>query len=234
MRRWRPKEDAMALPKSGGARRRAVDTAGTGSLERYREMRHFDETPEPRGRRTRRKGRVYIIQKHAASRLHYDFRLELDGVLKSWAVTRGPSLDPAQKRLAVRTEDHPVDYARFEGTITEGHYGAGTVMLWDRGSWEPVGDPHEGLERGKLVFRLDGERLKGRWALVRFRGGRDRRSDRENWLLIKELDDEVDRESDVLARYGTSVATDRSLEEIAMAKAAKRSARAAAKRTAVR
>src|SRR5690606_19440938 len=119
----------------------------------------LDQTPEPAGRRRRETGRSYVIQKHAARRLHYDFRLELDGVLKSWAVTRGPSRDPAQKRLAVRTEDHPVDYGAFEGIIPEGQYGAGTVMLWDRGSWEPLGDPHDGLKRGKLAFRLFGERL---------------------------------------------------------------------------
>lgn len=184
-----------------------------GSLEIYRRKRRFDETPEPPGRRAKRQGRLYVIQKHAARRLHYDFRLELDGVLKSWAVTRGPSLDPAQKRLAVRTEDHPVDYGAFEGIIPEGHYGAGTVMLWDRGSWEPVGDPHEGLKRGKLAFRLYGERLRGRWALVRFRGQKQEK--RENWLLIKELDDEVDRDGDVLETYGTSVTSGRDLEGIA-------------------
>ncbi len=206
-----------------------------GSLDTYWEKRQFDETPEPRGRpgrhQGRRQGHVYIIQKHAARRLHYDFRLELDGVLKSWAVTRGPSLDPAQKRLAVRTEDHPIDYARFEGTIPQGHYGGGTVMLWDRGSWDPIGDPHEGLAKGKLAFHLHGERLKGRWALVRFKGSRkgERKSPRENWLLIKELDDEVDRDRDVLEDYDTSVATDRSLDEIASAKAAKAPRKAVAK-----
>jgi bifunctional non-homologous end joining protein LigD len=201
--------------------------AAADSLDTYRRKRRFDETPEPRGRRARGAGRLYTVQKHAARRLHYDFRLELDGVLKSWAVTRGPSLDPAQKRLAVRTEDHPVDYATFEGIIPKGHYGAGTVMLWDRGGWEPIGDPHEGLAKGKLVFRLFGERLKGRWALVRFKG--QKKGDRENWLLIKEVDEEVDRERDILLEHDESVASGRDLDAIATAqppRAAKRQARA--------
>lgn len=201
--------------------------AAADSLETYRRKRRFDETPEPRGRRARGAGHLYTVQKHAARRLHYDFRLELDGVLKSWAVTRGPSLDPAQKRLAVRTEDHPVDYATFEGIIPEGHYGAGTVMLWDRGSWEPIGDPHEGLARGKLVFRLFGERLKGRWALVRFKG--QKKNERENWLLVKEVDEEVDRKRDILLEHDASVASGRDLDAIATAqprRAAKRQARA--------
>src|SRR5262245_6410359 len=119
----------------------------TDSLSKYRSMRNFKETPEPRGKIKRTKGRLYIIQKHDATRLHYDFRLELDGVLLSWAVTRGPSLNPADKRLAVHVEDHPVEYGGFEGVIPSG-YGAGTVMLWDRGLWAPQDDPHEGLEKG--------------------------------------------------------------------------------------
>jgi bifunctional non-homologous end joining protein LigD len=203
---------------------------GPDSLETYRRKRRFDETPEPRGRQARRQGRLYVIQKHAARRLHYDFRLELDGVLKSWAVTRGPSLDPAQKRLAVRTEDHPVDYGAFEGTIPEGHYGAGTVMLWDRGGWEPVGDPHEGLRRGKLEFHLSGERLTGRWALVRFKG--KQRGDREAWLLIKERDDTAKRRGDVLETHRTSVASGRDLMEIAAGVTPKRT-RSKARKTAI-
>lgn len=184
------------------------------ALATYRAKRRFDRTPEPSGRRNRRQGRLYTIQKHAARRLHYDLRLELDGVLKSWAVTKGPSLDPSVKRLAVRTEDHPVDYATFEGRIPPGNYGAGTVLLWDRGTWEPVEDPHRGLERGKLVFELHGKRLKGRWALVRMRHGRERR---ENWLLIKERDNAVDRALDVTAENTTSVASGREIEQIAAA-----------------
>lgn len=183
------------------------------SLDTYHSKRHFEETPEPRGRKSRRKGKGYAIQMHDARRLHYDLRLELDGVLKSWAITRGPSLDPSDKRLAVRTEDHPVDYITFEGVIPEGHYGAGTVLLWDRGEWEPIGDPHEGMEKGKLSFRLRGERLKGRWALVRFKGKKSEK--RENWLLIKERDDEASEDEDVVDEYKTSVTTGKDHEEIA-------------------
>src|SRR3981081_1684783 len=125
----------------------------------------------------------------STTRLHYDFRLELDGVLLSWAVTKGPSLNPSDKRLAVRTEDHPLSYGTFEGTIPKGQYGGGAVMLWDRGSWEPKGDPHAGLKKGHLAFTLHGERLKGGWDLVRMRGD----GKRENWLLIKEADQDVTR-----------------------------------------
>jgi len=158
-------------------------------------------------------GHLYTIQKHAARRLHYDLRLELDGVLKSWAITRGPSLDPAEKRLAVRTEDHPVDYARFEGRIPEGNYGAGTVLLWDEGTWQPVGDPHAGLDSGKLVFDLHGKRLQGRWALVRFHGRRNDK--RENWLLVKENDMDARRDGEITEQATTSVASRRKLKSIA-------------------
>lgn len=184
-------------------------------LATYRAKRSFDKTPEPAGGRRRGNGHLYTIQKHAARRLHYDLRLELDGVLKSWAVTRGPSLDPGVKRLAVRTEDHPVEYAAFEGTIPAGNYGAGTVLLWDRGTWDPIEDPRRGLEKGKLVFRLDGERLRGRWALVRFRGDRDGRGRHENWLLIKERDEAADRDLDVTAENTASVASGREMQAIA-------------------
>lgn len=149
---------------------------------------------------------------HDARRLHYDLRLELDGVLKSWAITRGPSLDPSQKRLAVQTEDHPVDYITFEGTIPEGHYGAGTVLLWDRGEWEPIGDPREGLNKGKLSFMLHGERLHGRWALVRFKN--DKKGKRQNWLLIKERDEEANDRNDIVEKYKTSVVSGRGKTEI--------------------
>ena len=159
------------------------------ALEIYRKKRKFDVTSEPRGRKVTRRGNDYVIQKHAARRLHYDLRLELAGVMKSWAVTRGPSLDPAEKRLAVHVEDHPIEYNTFEGTIPQGEYGGGTVMIWDRGRWFPEGDPHKGYAKGHLEFTLDGEKLHGRWHLVRMR---TRDKDRhENWLLIKGKDEDA-------------------------------------------
>ena len=151
---------------------------------------------------------------HDATRLHYDVRLELDGVLLSWAIPRGPSLDPASSRLAVRVEDHPVSYAAFEGTIAEGSYGAGTVMLWDRGTWAPEGDPHEGLRAGKLRFRLRGERLRGGWMLLRMRTDR-RGNARANWLLRKRDDAEAGAADALTDTHRTSVETGRTLEEIA-------------------
>ena len=156
------------------------------ALEEYRRKRDFGKTSEPPPGKVEPQNQQlsYLIQKHDATRLHYDFRLELDGVLLSWAVTKGPSLDPADKRLAVRTEDHPLAYGSFEGTIPKGEYGGGTVMLWDRGSWAPKGDPHAGLKKGHLAFELHGERLRGSWNLIRMRGDEKR----ENWLLIKEAD----------------------------------------------
>src|SRR5581483_10284953 len=159
-------------------------------LKKYRAKRDFSKTEEPRGRRRAAQpiARRFVIQKHAASRLHYDFRLELDGVLKSWAVTRGPSVDPADRRLAVHVEDHPLDYGTFEGTIPAGQYGAGTVMVWDRGTWEPVGDARKGYASGKLKFVLHGQNLKGGWTLVRMRG-RSEEEGKDNWLLIKERDE---------------------------------------------
>ena len=159
------------------------------ALDEYKRKRDFKKTPEPLPERTQRRRRElsYLVQKHDATRLHYDFRVELDGVLLSWAVTKGPSLDPADKRLAVRTEDHPLSYGTFEGTIPKGQYGGGTVMLWDRGTWEPKGDPRAGLEKGHLSFVLRGDRLKGGWDLIRMRGD-GKRGKRENWLLIKKKD----------------------------------------------
>ena len=144
-------------------------------LREYRRKRNFKATPEPAGKSSRAGRRrstdlTFVIQKHAASRLHYDFRLELDGTLKSWAVPKGPSLDPADKRLAMQVEDHPLEYGGFEGTIPKGEYGGGTVMVWDRGTWEPVGDPRKGYRDGNLKFTLDGEKLHGGWVLVRIRG----------------------------------------------------------------
>src|SRR5687768_6647311 len=143
-------------------------------LKTYRTKRDFKRTPEPAGQvHSDSDQRLYVIQKHAATRLHYDLRLEEGGVLKSWAVPKGPSLDPKEKRLAVQVEDHPLEYGGFEGVIPKGQYGGGSVLLWDRGTWEPEGDAEDGLRRGKLEFRLDGEKLRGRWLLVRTsRGGR--------------------------------------------------------------
>jgi bifunctional non-homologous end joining protein LigD len=188
-------------------------TRGTGTLEEYRRKREFSRTPEPGPQKATGKGNSFVVQKHAARRLHYDFRLELDGVLKSWAVTKGPSLDPAEKRLAVRTEDHPLAYGDFEGIIPKGEYGGGTVMVWDRGTWEPVDDPHKGLEEGKLKFRLSGERMKGGWTLVRMQPKKS--ESRENWLLIKERDGEAGEAEELIRTYETSAKTGRAMDEIA-------------------
>ena len=192
------------------------------ALDVYRKKRKFGVTPEPRGRKEKRAGFRYVIQKHAARRLHYDLRLELDGVMKSWAVTRGPSLDPGEKRLAVHVEDHPVEYNSFEGTIPQGEYGGGTVMIWDRGHWTPEGDPHKGLAKGHLSFDLDGEKLHGRWHLVRLRARPKER--RDNWLLIKSKDEAArgPRGKDILEEEPLSVATGRSMDEIAEGKGKKR------------
>jgi len=178
----------MARTSPSEARRpaRAASRAAD-PLQRYRAKRDFARTPEPEGvHATPARERSFVIQKHAATRLHYDFRLELDGVLLSWAVPKGPSFDPADKRMAVRTEDHPLSYASFEGTIPRGQYGAGTVIVWDRGSWSPVGDPREGLAQGKLVFDLHGQKLAGRWELVRIRKPGEERQD--PWILFKKRD----------------------------------------------
>ena len=189
------------------------------ALEEYRRKRSFAKTPEPKGKapRARKRGLSFVVQKHAASRLHYDFRLELDGVLKSWAVPKGPSLDPADKRLAVHVEDHPLEYGGFEGTIPEGEYGGGTVMLWDRGTWQPDGDAEEGLKKGHLKFTLMGSRLKGKWALVQMHG--DRGGDGKNWLLIKEHDgtERPGHGTELVERYERSVASRRSMDGIAKA-----------------
>ena len=158
----------------------------------------------------------FVIQRHDATRLHYDFRLELDGVFKSWAVTRGPSLDPHDKRLAVEVEDHPLDYGDFEGTIPKGQYGGGTVQLWDRGYWSPEEDPHKGLKNGDLKFTLDGERLHGSWVLVRMRNDRNG-GKRTNWLLIKHRDEAArEGDHDALLKDPKSIASGRSLKEIAL------------------
>lgn len=184
------------------------------SLREYHGKRDFTRTAEPRGRLKRTPGDLFVVHKHAARRLHYDLRLELDGVLKSWAVTRGPSISPKDKRLAVRTEDHPLDYGEFEGRIPEGEYGAGSVIVWDRGRWSTPGDPHEQLAKGHLVVDLHGRKLKGRWHLVHMKD-RDRRG-KENWLLIKADDDyAVDAGGDrLLEAEPESVKTGRTVEDV--------------------
>ncbi len=192
------------------------------ALEAYRGKRDFTKTAEPRGgtatkpRAAKRKAPAlsFVIQKHAARRLHYDLRLELDGVYKSWAVTKGPSLVPGEKRLSVEVEDHPLEYGTFEGTIPKGEYGGGSVLLWDRGTWTPEGDAHAGLAKGHLEFTLDGEKLHGRWHLVRLRGRKGEK--RTNWLLIK-AEDEAARPADapdILDEQPRSVKTGRLVEEI--------------------
>jgi bifunctional non-homologous end joining protein LigD len=191
-------------------------------LQVYRRKRKFDVTPEPRGGARRAKGNQFVIQKHAARRLHYDLRLELDGVMKSWAVTRGPSLTPDEKRLAVHVEDHPIEYNAFEGTIPQGEYGAGTVMIWDRGRWHPEGDPHAGYKKGHLAFTLEGEKLHGRWHLVRMHGRAGEK--KEPWLLIKSKDEEARsaNDPDILEQAPLSVVSGRSISEIAEGKGRKR------------
>ena len=186
------------------------------SLDAYRAKRDFSKTPEPAGKQPPAKsGNAYVIQKHAARRMHYDFRLELNGVLKSWAVPEGPSLIPNKKRLAVHVEDHPLEYGDFEGVIPEGEYGAGTVMVWDKGTWSPEFDPEFGYRKGHLKFRLNGKKLKGVWHLVRM--APKPREKQEAWLLFKS-DDEAARHvdaPDILQDMPASAATGRSIEEIA-------------------
>lgn len=191
-------------------------------LQTYRAKRNFEVTPEPRGVKAKTSGHQYVIQKHAARALHYDLRLELDGVMKSWAVTRGPSLNPGEKRLAVEVEDHPIEYNAFEGTIPEGQYGGGTVMIWDRGRWSPEHDPHKGLAKGHLSFTLDGQKLKGAWHLVRIRGRSGEK--RTNWLLIKAHDAAARTEGDpdILEEMPNSAVSGRTMPEIAEGKGRKR------------
>ena len=182
-------------------------SASARKLEKYRSMRDFSRTPEPSGETQRlAAGNSFVIQKHAARRLHYDFRLELDGVLLSWSVPKGPSLSPTERRLAVRTEDHPIDYGDFEGVIPEG-YGAGTVAVWDRGTWEARNDPHDMLAKGRLSFTLHGEKLHGRWHLVRTKP----QGKQESWLLFKGRDDDADEDADIVEDQPNSVLTGRSL-----------------------
>ncbi len=187
-------------------------------LAPYQAKRDFAKTPEPRGGSPpSRRGSTFVVQKHAASRLHYDFRLEIGGVLVSWAVPKGPSLDPADKRLAMQTEDHPLEYGGFEGIIPAGEYGGGTVLVWDRGTWMPAGDPVTGLREGRLKFALAGEKLRGGWTLVRLRGRNRRDADGRSWLLIKERDEHARSASklSITEARPESVLSGHGLEDIA-------------------
>ncbi len=202
---------------------RSKDPAKTleDQLTRYREMRDFSVTAEPRGSKgaihpATNKGLLpFVVQKHAASHLHYDFRLAWNGVLKSWAVAKGPSDLPADKRLAVQVEDHPIEYGNFEGTIPKGQYGGGSVMVWDFGEWEPLEDVDRGLAEGRLKFNLKGQKLKGRWALVRMHT-HDARPGKPNWLLIKDRDEfaRAEDEPPITERFPDSAVTKRTIDQI--------------------
>jgi DNA ligase D-like protein (predicted 3'-phosphoesterase) len=187
-------------------------------LKPYREKRDFTLTPEPPGKHSGRDSEepIFVIQKHKARTLHYDFRLEVDGVLKSWAVPKGPSLDPSVKRLAVSTEDHPMEYAEFEGAIPEGEYGSGAVLVWDRGTYRNLSKDKgqtlstaSALERGHLIVWLEGEKLRGGYSLIRFK-----REAKDQWLLVKMNDDEADPANDPVVTQPDSVISGRSLEDI--------------------
>src|SRR6202011_517928 len=184
------------------------------ALEEYKRKRKFEKTPEPPPKVESKAGHRFVVQKHDATRLHYDFRLEMEGVLKSWAVPKGPAYDPTVKRLAMMTEDHPYDYASFEGVIPEGNYGAGNVIIWDQGTWEfiePGDDPVKALQQGKLTFRLYGKKMFGEWALVKIKG----RSPKGNeWLLIKHRDEYANPNVDVTAVAPKSVISNLDVDEI--------------------
>jgi bifunctional non-homologous end joining protein LigD len=208
-----------ATARKSSARKTAT-AATTPPLAEYNRKRDFSRTREPEGRvpKTTGKQLQFVIQKHAASHLHYDFRLELDGVMKSWAVPKGPSMDPAVRRLAMEVEDHPISYNTFEGTIPEGEYGGGTVMLWDRGTYEAedgggVESLRRGYEKGDLKITMHGKRLRGSWVLVRMN-----RPGRPQWLLIKHRDETADPSRDITAEYTTSVVSRRTMESIAAGK----------------
>ena len=212
------KKTAKRVAKKAPGRKAARNAAGKSApLADYIAKRDFKRTNEPAGkvRKTKSKALHFVIQKHAASHLHFDFRLELDGVMKSWAVPKGPSLDPSVKRLAMEVEDHPIAYNTFEGTIPEGEYGGGTVMLWDRGTYEAEdGDGaeslREGYERGDLKIVVHGKRLHGSWVLVRMK-----RPGRPQWLLIKHDDDYADTKKDIVEKELTSIVTKRTMDQIA-------------------
>ena len=202
-------------------------------LKKYRNMRDFSDTPEPAGGKPKRgKLPIFVIQKHRASHLHYDFRLEMEGVLKSWAVPKGPSYDPSVKRLAMMTEDHPYDYAAFEGQIPEGNYGAGNVIIWDNGQWEfiePGDDPVAALRSGKLTFRMHGKKMFGEWALVRI-GGRSKSDKGNEWLLLKHRDQFANTEVDVTEVAPRSVISDLLVEEVGGERTWQSNRKAASKR----
>jgi bifunctional non-homologous end joining protein LigD len=184
-------------------------------LKKYNEKRDFGITAEPKGKVGKRAktNLRFVIQLHEAARIHYDFRLEWHGVMKSWAITKGPSYDPADKRLAVRTEDHPMDYNDFEGVIPDKQYGAGPVMIWDKGTWMPEDDPDKMEKEGRITFTIEGSRMKGQWHLIRMRTP----DKRENWLLIKSKDDftlNKTKNADFLKRENTSIVTGRTMDEI--------------------
>src|SRR4051794_14476426 len=183
------------------------------ALEEYKRKRRFQETPEPPPKVEKQNAHRFVVQKHHASHLHYDFRLEMEGVLKSWAVPKGPSLDPADKRLAMMVEDHPVSYFHFEGIIPEGNYGAGTVMVWDTGTWEPLGNASEMLKKGDLKFKLNGTKLKGEFVLAHMKARRPGSKGNE-WLLIHKKDEYAKAGFNV-DKLDWSVLTKRSLQEIA-------------------
>ena len=169
-------------------------------LKTYILKRNFSKSPEPRdstalGKNYKTKRTIFVVQEHHATHLHYDFRLEIDGVLKSWAIPKGPSMRPSEKRLAVEVEDHPLDYAKFHGTIPKDQYGAGEVYIWDKGTWQPEDDVHLGLKKGKLEFTLRGKKLKGRFILVRINN--QNQSQKHNWLLMKKLDKEADSQFEI-------------------------------------
>jgi len=190
-------------------------------LDKYRKKRNFEVTPEPKGATSPPKGKgkplVFVVQEHQASHLHFDFRLEWRGVLLSWAIPKGPSVDPSVKRLAVPTEDHPLEYAKFEGIIPPGEYGAGTVMVWDRGTWIPDDpDVDADLKEGELKFTLEGKKLKGSWVIIRARGGLLRSSEKPYWMLIKHRDAFASKE-DITKSQPLSASSGRTLEQIAKA-----------------
>ncbi len=220
-RKAAPSKASKASKATKPAKASGVSTRKPAALIEYRRKRDFGKTAEPEGGAVERNTRTlqFVIQKHAASHLHFDLRLELDGVMKSWAVPKGPSIDPKVRRLAMEVEDHPVEYNTFEGTIPAGEYGGGTVMLWDRGTYtfhekdpDPVARLREGYRKGDFKFALKGKRLQGSWVLVRTRRGEETKP---QWLLIKHRDEFAVEGADIVATVNTSVATGRTMEQIA-------------------